>query len=251
MRKEEVVLMSPGSPKVFWIVAILFTGVGLVFSLILPAVLLPAMSGFDSPQPAVGTVVATRAESGVEEVTGATRVRFTDEIGRPHEFTTSLDAEKAGLRKGDRVEVVYNRFRPECAELRLYLDGKSKEAQEVMLVLKILGYIFLTLGLLVFVPLVAGLHVGKHHPEKLPALYWWINFLGGLMGALAFALPSSLALPGLYLAYLRRPNMLFEGGDTFGSTHLMLGIIFSALGVLVLVALWFVARWQLRGRPRA
>jgi len=242
--------MNPGSPKVFWMVAILFTFVGIVFSLILPPVLLPAMSGLDSQQSAAGTVVTIKAEAGVEETTHGTLIRFTDEIGRSHEFITSLDAEKAGLRKGDRVEVFYNRFKPEEAELRLFVEGKAHEAREAMLVLKLLGYIFLALGIFILVPLMAGLHLRKNHPEKLPALYWWTNFLGGMLGALSFALPSSLALPGLYLAYRMRPNMLFEKGDTFGSTHLMLGIIFSALGVLVLIALWFMARWQLRGRPR-
>ena len=42
--------------------------------------------------------------------------------------------------------------------------------------------------------------------------HWWINFVGGLAGALLFAIPATLTLPALFIAWMLRPNALFEPG---------------------------------------
>ncbi len=72
-------------------------------------------------------------------------------------------------------------------------------------------------------------------------LDWIGNFLGGLLGACSFCVPATAVLPVFLLLAKRSPN--------YNDTDLWLGLGFSTLGVLVSVAVFFVARAQWRYRP--
>src|SRR5207253_160831 len=58
----------------------------------------------------------------------------------------------------------------------------------VSFVIKALGWTFLGLGLLVLAPMLATLYVRARQPEQEAVWHWWINLIGGLAGALAFAI---------------------------------------------------------------
>jgi hypothetical protein len=64
-----------------------------------------------------------------------------------------------------------------------------------------------------------------------------VNFIGGLLGALLFAVPSTLALPILLLV------------DAPSET-IWISVLFSAIGVVVSIAVGLIGMRQYRKRPR-
>ena len=100
-----------------------------------------------------------------------------------------------------------------------------------------IGIPFLCIGTVLLALLIYSLHLKARDPENYGTWLWWVNFVGGLCGALLFSIPSTLALPMLLLA----------GVET---ESLWLGALFSAVGVAVTVAVWLVARRQYGQRPR-
>jgi len=83
-----------------------------------------------------------------------------------------------------------------------------------------------------------GVYLGVRCPEDLAAWLWWVNYIGGLCGALVFCVPSVLALPVLLLV---------------GADHesLLIGAAFTVVGLAVSVGVWLVARRGYEHRPRA
>ncbi len=76
----------------------------------------------------------------------------------------------------------------------------------------------------------------RGHPEKYSRWLWWVNLVGGLVGALLFAIPSTFVLPFLLLA---------DGGSEF----IWLGALFTVIGVLATVAIVAIAVRQYKQRP--
>ena len=94
-----------------------------------------------------------------------------------------------------------------------------------------IGLPFLGLGLFILVLLIYSLYLKVKHPEKYPGWLWWVNFIGGLAGALLFAVPSTLALPILLLVNVP-------------SETIWVGALFSAIGAVSLIGIGLIARWQ-------
>ena len=109
-------------------------------------------------------------------------------------------------------------------------------AEEIFFV--IVGVPFLCLGALILPLLIYSLYLKSAQPENYKTWLWWVNFIGGLAGALTFAIPSMLMLPILLL--------LIEMDDE----ALLIGAGFSIVGLAVMIGVWFVARKQYRERPR-
>ncbi len=108
----------------------------------------------------------------------------------------------------------------------------------------IIGIPFLGLGSLILALLIYSLYLNVKHPENYGVWLWWINFIGGLSGALLFAIPSTLALPILLL--IER-----AGADLdLAPEARLIGAAFSVIGLAVMAVVWLVARRQYRGRPR-
>ena len=101
----------------------------------------------------------------------------------------------------------------------------------------IIGLPFLCLGALVLILLIYSLYLKLAHAENYETWLWWVNFIGGLAGALTFAIPSTLALPLLLLLEMDEQALLIGAG-------------FSVVGLAVTIGVWFVARKQYRERPR-
>ncbi len=101
----------------------------------------------------------------------------------------------------------------------------------------LIGIPFSCLGLLIIALLIYSLYLKLAHPEKYHTWLWWVNFSGGLLGALLFAVPSTLALPILLLV------------DAPSET-IWIGVLFSAIGVVVSIAVGLIGMRQYRKRPR-
>ena len=109
-----------------------------------------------------------------------------------------------------------------------------------------LGWAFLVLGLSGLVPMLATLYIRRAQPGQERAWHWWINFIGGLLGALMFAIPAALMLPVFLLAYLARPNALFRADETNAARTLGIAAAFSVLGLAALALTVLLARTTLR-----
>lgn len=129
----------------------------------------------------------------------------------------------------------------------LPLDARENGA---WLAFPILGWTFFILGLLVLVPMFITLYIRRTQPERERVWHWWINFIGGLLGALAFAVPATLMFPVFLIAYFTRPNALIES-DAVAANNLGIAALFSVIGIVVLVAIFFLARIKMKNEdPR-
>lgn len=114
----------------------------------------------------------------------------------------------------------------------------TQDRDLILLLLRVLGGTFIVLGFAVLLPMLATLFIAKEHREN---WHWWINFLGGLLGALAFAVPATLMFPVFFIAYLTRPNALVPN-DAVAANNLGVAALFSVIGMVVLALLFFLGR---------
>lgn len=126
----------------------------------------------------------------------------------------------------------------------------GQDATVAGLLVRVLGGVFLVLGLLILCWMLADLYLSIKNPDIREAWYWWGNFLVGLLAAGLFAVPSTLAFPVILLFYLTRPNGLFPAGSTDPLNNLGVGFLFSLLGLLSLAMILLIARPLYAQRPR-
>ena len=126
---------------------------------------------------------------------------------------------------------------------------KAEQSELLLRAIQILGWTFFVLGLIVLLPMLATLYIRTKRPGREKVWHWWINFIGGVLGALAFAIPASFMFPIFLLAHLIRPNALFAP-DVDAANNLWLAALFSVLGLITSVAIFFVAREKLKEDPR-
>lgn len=124
-------------------------------------------------------------------------------------------------------------------------------AEGATVLLRLLGGFFFILGSFTLTLMLVGLRIERKNPDNLRVWHWWLNFLGGLIGACAFAIPASLMYPVFYVFYLNRPNGLFpaDKSETYAK-NLYVTLLFSVIGVIGLAGTGFLARSMYRTRPR-
>jgi hypothetical protein len=128
----------------------------------------------------------------------------------------------------------------------------NADRNSLLLILRNFGGVFAGLGLLTLVWMLGDLYFKYKSPEYRQVWYWWGNFLiATLLPVGIFAVPASLAFPILFLAYLFAPNALFPAGSPDVANNLIVGLIFSVVGMLALAGMFFVARSMYRNRPRS
>jgi len=87
-------------------------------------------------------------------------------------------------------------------------------------------------------------------PHNAPAWAWWMDFVGGSLGAAMFAVPATFVLPLMGFLYIDRPNWAFPDPEASFWPIGYLWTLFTALGLLVLAALLYLGRASYRNRPR-
>ncbi len=206
-----------------WAATIMFCATGVICGLIVPFTLSP------SPVPgslySEGIVVRMEADDGMVRPV----FQFADQNGVTREFTSGLSSNRSAYHAGERVAVIFNPADPSNTFVQ-----DDKDLMTVFWITRILGLVFASIGLAIL-----GMKLKGMDDEV-------ISRIGGLIGALTYAIPASFVLPGFWVAYGLRPNWLFASDATFGFDQWMIGAIFSATGLLVLVGTIAQYRYQAR-----
>lgn len=94
----------------------------------------------------------------------------------------------------------------------------------------------------VFILIIVSSIIKIKSPQNEKTFFWWVNFTGGMMGALLFAIPSMF----IYPIYLLFPENIKQQAQ---NASIILPL-FTIVGIIVGIGLFFIARSQYRGRPR-
>jgi hypothetical protein len=125
----------------------------------------------------------------------------------------------------------------------------GQESSAIRLILIALGGVFLLFGLGSLGVGIGDLVLAYTKPMARRHWMWWGNFLLGMGAAAVFAVPSSLAFPLLFTAYILRPNAIFTSRAPDANGNLTVGLIFTLVGLLTLALMVWMARKSLKHRP--
>ena len=132
----------------------------------------------------------------------------------------------------------------------ILLSRAATETQSLIAVLRALGVAFLALGGATLLMVVLAREVERAVPHNASAWEWWMEFVGGALGAAMFAVPATFILPLMGLLYVDRPNWAFPDPEASFWPIGYLWALFTALGVLSLMVLLHLGRISYRNRPR-
>jgi hypothetical protein len=206
-----------------WVVSMMFCATGVICGLIVPFILGP--SAVPGSLHREGIVVRMEADDGMVRPV----FQFLDQHGTRREFPSGISSNSSAYHAGERVTVIFDPADPASAFVK-----DDKDLMVVFRITRILGLVFGSIGLAIL-----GMKLNGMDDEV-------ISRIGGLIGALTYAIPATLSLPGLWMAYGLRPNWLFASEATFGFDQWMIGSIFSVTGLLGIVGTIALYRYQAR-----
>jgi len=206
-----------------WTVAAIFCAVAVVCGLILPFVLGP----HERPDSVRSDGIVLRIET--DEDLERPVFRFSDSNGVTREFASGISSTRSAYRVGERVTISHSATDPAAA---FVMD--DKDLVFMVALLRLLAAVFGGIGLAILAMKLKGID------DEV------ISRSGGLIGALSYAVPASLVLPGLWIAFSLRPNPLFPAEAEFGADLWLIGSVFSGTGLLALVATVALYRYQAR-----
>lgn len=216
----------------FWVSSIIFIVAGYIFGFLAPSLITPASSGYTVSVEGRVVAVTEKNEGYFYPV-----VEFTLPGGNTVSREYGTGSRPAAFTAGQAVRLAVN---PEFPEEFIIDTGGGLVMMKY--IFRLLGLVCLLVGVPVLVMCIISLFIRFASPANLETWHWWTNFIGGMTGALSFALPSAL----IYPIFLFLPPAIREelGRRPFGL------VVFTAVGIAVGVAVFFVARAQLRERPR-
>lgn len=130
------------------------------------------------------------------------------------------------------------------------LSAAATDAGSAIGVLRALGAAFLGLGGVILLMWPIGREIERALPQNAPVWEWWVNFVGGVLGAALFAIPATLLVPLMLLLYFDRPNWAYPDPDAGLWPNGYLGLLFGGAGLISLVALVLMGRTSYKSRPR-
>ena len=125
----------------------------------------------------------------------------------------------------------------------------SPDQGSILLILHILGGIFLGFGLSLFLWMLVDLYLKYRNPEFRNTWYWWGSLIAPLLAAGFFAIPATLAFPVILLLYLLRPGNTLPVDPRDIMKNILLGLLFTVIGLLTLSLMYFTAKSLYKGRP--
>ena len=203
-----------------WWVSVIFILVGIGLGLIMPAFLAPNWKGVEL----IATV--SRIETNEE---GLVRPVFQVE-GQGRTYSTSLWSSRSAYAEGEEVTIVTD------SQTQDWYVKADQDMKVAIWILRFIAIIFFLIGITVLILTIF------RFPDYL------VHTIGGAMGALSFGVPAAFALPALLFAHSKRPNIFFGATDPVGSETWFIGGIFTALGVVTIVATGILASYQLKNK---
>jgi hypothetical protein len=208
-----------GTAKI-WLVGGIFLVTGL-FMAILPVLITPQPTS--QTKTASGKIIdfATDSDGSTAEI-----FQFTTSNGQQITKQNNIWSTPPAYQLNEEIEVYYDPGQPEQIS---WIKGDRS--------LIIMNYILLVVGgyFVLFGLIIIGL-------QLLGVQTLQIERICGVIGALSFGIPATLALPVLYWLYQNRPNFLFTQDSIFPQESYFFGAIFSLLGLLVTVATILMVR---------
>ncbi len=207
--------------KKYWTVGGIFMITGIALGVILPYLLTPQLNAGD--ELTTGQVIAYTNDGGSKS---AEIYSFETKTGDTLEGINGIQSSSPSYQIGDKIEVYYSPSNPEHSWIK---DDKNLEMMNFILMA--LGGYFFCLGFLIILLKLQNL---KHTT---------IEVIIGTIGALSYGIPATITLPGLYYAYLTRPNLFFNVTDEFFTTkNMVIGSVFTVTGLLTIIGVLFMLR---------
>lgn len=213
---------------VFWIVSLIFISAGILFLYGIPKIIFSERE--TCTEKTSGRVIELEQRGNIFYPV----IEFTDGQGNTRRIKQSSGSSLPVFKENDSVEILYDPSDP----VKIFIPG---EYHELLYVFKLTGYIFLVLGSVILLMTLPSVVIKIVSPQNTGVWFWWVNFTGGMMGALLFSVPSSF----IWLIYIFLP----ENIQSAFLEKSFLPWIFTAAGIIVNIGIFFVARSQLRGRP--
>jgi len=214
---------------VFWIVSLMFISVGVLFTYGVPKII------------SIDTELCTQKTAGnVVELFKTEKdyyypvFEFSDKEGKVIKKKSGSGSNIPAFNKGDSVEIFYNPANPDD----FFVPGEN---DDLLYAFKMIGLVFLILGISILLLTLPSIMIKIKYPQNTDFWFWWVNFVGGMMGALLFSLPSTF----IWAIYLLLPD---KAQAAFSGKFFLLWI-FTAVGLLVNAGIFFIAKSQLKGRP--
>jgi len=162
-------------------------------------------------------------------------IQFSLPSGRITQFSSDTGSKPPVFRQGDVVEVVYEPENP--GEFAILGENKL-----LLTIFSIIGYTLLFFGGFIFVLTVYGVYIKVKMPQNKEVWTWWVGFIGGILGALLFSLPST------FIFYLFRffPEQIRNGS----ADNQFILWIFTIVGIGVDIGTYFLAKHFYKNRPR-
>lgn len=218
-------LSAPKSDKQIWTIGLIFIGIALFLAVIMPLLLIRTPD--ENTKIADAMVVDYQVD---EDDLMAEIYDFQTPDGITHEFISDMWSSEPSYAIGDHVEIYYQSTDPDDAWV------KDDENLGIMiLVMQILGGVFGLIGIVVTVAKMRNLDNNT------------INNVGGLIGALAFGIPSTFALPFISWLNANNSTAVTESGavaSKLSEGDFFIGLIFTILGITVTVISILLFRYQ-------
>jgi len=220
-------LSAPKSDKQIWTIGLVFIGIALFLAVIMPW----AMIRTPDENTRVADAIVVDYQVDIEDSELFAEVyNFQTPDGVNHEFVSDLWSTEPSYGINDHVDVYYDSTNPDDAWVK-----DDENLGIVIIVMQILGGVFGLIGIVVTVSKMRNLDNQT------------INNVGGLIGALAFGIPSTFALPFIMWLNSTNPNAVSSSGvgvSKLSEGDFFIGLIFTILGILVTVVSIVLFRYQ-------
>lgn len=214
---------------VFWFVSIFFILTGILFSYGISAIININKENCTRKTTAVIIEFVQTEKNYFYPV-----YEFKDSSGKTIKKKSASGSSLNLQKKGQTVEIFYDPVNPD----NFHVPGEN---YEMLALFKITGYIFFILGAFIFILTLPSLFIKFFYPQNSDYWFWWVNFTGGMVGALIFSVPSAF----IWVIYYFLPEDI---RISFSGKSFLLWI-FTVVGIFVNIGLFFIAKAQLKGRP--
>lgn len=209
-----------GDRKIF-LVGFVFLITGLIIGLLIPFLITPRVGPYDLLTTGYISDYAPDTDDQFAEI-----FTYKSADGAIHYHKNFITSSSPAYKIGDQVEVYYNKNNPDNSWIK-----DDKNLQSMSYVLFGLGLYFGLFGLII---LILKFRLNNNNQ---------VEIIAGTIGALSYGIPAAITYPGLYFAFLNRPNFFYdESITTFPQESAIIGLVFTLTGLLTIAGVILMLR---------